>query len=78
MKKRSLNMSSVLLLTLIGTAVLVLACAVLLFFRTYQSSLLQNAATNSQRAVAQVSNTVNDYLDDVDKIMSVFSAFRSE
>ena len=73
MKKRSLNMSSVLLLTLIGTAVLVLACAVILFFRTYRSSLLQNAATNSQRAVAQVSNTVNDYLDDVDKIMSGIS-----
>ncbi|MBO4242863.1 MAG: sensor histidine kinase [Clostridiales bacterium] len=59
-------MNTVLLLALIGTVVLVLSSALILSIRTYQKSLVRSAATNSSRTVAQVSNTVNDYLAGID------------
>ncbi|MBR6484028.1 MAG: hypothetical protein IKT14_03320, partial [Clostridiales bacterium] len=66
MKQKGLRMNTVLLLALIGTVVLVLSSALILSIRTYQKSLVRSAATNSSRTVAQVSNTVNDYLAGID------------
>ena len=73
MKHKGLRMNTVLLLALIGTVLLVLLSAMLLFLRTYQRSLIRNAATNSQRTISQVGNTVNDYLADIDKVMEILN-----
>ena len=66
-------MNTVLLIALIGTVLLVLFSATILAMRTYQNSLVSNASTNSQRTIAQVSNTVNDYLKDVDEVMAILT-----
>lgn len=64
-------MNTVLLLALISSVVIVLMSAIFLFFRTYQRSLIRSAANNGQRTISQVSSTVNDYLRDIDKLMSI-------
>lgn len=74
MKHKGLRMNTVLLLALIGTVLVVLLSAMLLFLRTYQRSLVRNAETNSRRSVAQAGNTVNEYLSDIDKIMEILGA----
>ena len=67
-------MNTVLLLTLISTVVLVLVSVSVLFMRSYKNSLIRNASTNSQRTISQVSSTVNEYLDGIDKDMEILSA----
>ncbi len=71
MKRKGLGMNTVLLLTLTGTVLLVLLSAIFLFYRAYQRSLIRNAETNSQRSIVQVSNTVNDYLVEINKVMAI-------
>ena len=71
MKQKGLRMSTVLLLALIGTVLVVLLSALLLFVRTYQRALIRSAETAGRRTVAQVSSTVNEYLADVDKVMDI-------
>ncbi len=66
-------MNTVLLLSLIGTVLVVLLSAMLLSIRTYQKSLVRNAANNSRRTIAQVSNTVNDYLNSIDTDMAILT-----
>ena len=73
MKQKGLRMNTVLLLSLIGTVIIVLLSAILLFLRSYQTSLIRSAATNSQRTISQVSNTVNEYLEDIDKVMAILN-----
>ena len=70
-KQKKLRMNTALLLSLLGTAALVLAVAMSLFARLYQNSLIRNAETDSRRTISQVSGTVNDYLADIDRIMGV-------
>ncbi len=74
MKRRGLRMNTVLLLSIIGTILLVLVSAMLLFFQTYRRALIRNAETAGQRSIAQVSNTVNDYLSDIDTVMNTLYA----
>ncbi|MBR1585150.1 MAG: sensor histidine kinase [Clostridia bacterium] len=68
----------VLLLSLSGAVLLVLITAVLLFYQTYQRSLIRNAEINSQRTVAQAANTMNEYLEDTDRLMVTLDAFLEE
>lgn len=74
MKQRGLRMNTVLLLALIGTVLVVLLSAMLLFLRTYQSSLIRNAETNSRRSIAQAANAVNEYLAEIDRDMDILGA----
>lgn len=74
MKTKGLRMNTVLLLALIGTVILVLVSVSVLFMRSYKNSLIGNASTNSQRTISQVSNTVNEYLDEIDMDMETLCA----
>ncbi|MBR1457036.1 MAG: sensor histidine kinase [Oscillospiraceae bacterium] len=65
-----MRMNTLLLLSIIGTVVVVLLSAMLLFFQTYRRALIRNAETSGQRTIAQVSNTVDTYLDDIDAVMN--------
>lgn len=62
-------MNSLLLISLISTVAAVLLCAMLLFLQTYQSSLIRNAETNGRRTIAQVCNTMDEYLDNMNNVM---------
>ena len=70
MKHKGLRMNTVMLLSIIGTVLIVLAGAMLLFYQTYRRALIRNAETSGQRSIAQVSKTVNDYLGDIDSVMN--------
>ena len=72
-KRKGMSMSTVLLLSLVSAVVVVLLTAMLLFFRTYQRSLIRNAETASRRAVVQAGNTVNEYLSQIDEVMDVLN-----
>jgi len=74
LKTKGLRMNTVLLLALIGTVILVLVSVSVLFMRSYKNSLIGNASTNSQRTISQVSNTVNEYLDEIDMDMETLCA----
>ena len=70
-KRKSLAMNTVLLLSIIGTVAAVLVCTLLLFLRTYRQALYRSAGVSSQRTISQVSGTVDEYLRDIDNVMSV-------
>ncbi len=69
MKRRGISVNTVLLAMLIGTVLIVLVSTTLLFFGSYERSLVRSSETNSIRTVYQVSTTVNEYLSETDKIM---------
>lgn len=71
MKKRGLRLNTVLLLSIIGTVAAVLLCAVLLFLKTYQQSLIRSAQTSGRRSIAQVSSTVERYLEEMEGAMAL-------
>ena len=74
MKNREPRMKTVLLLSIIGTVVIVLLGAMLLFFQTYRRALIRNAETAGQRSIAQAGNTVNNYLSEIDTVMNTLRA----
>ena len=74
MKNKGMRMNTLLLLSIIGTVLLVLMSAMLLFFQTYRRALVRNAETAGQRSIAQVSKTVNDYLADINTVMNTLYA----
>ena len=71
MKTGKLRMNTVLLLSIIGSVVLVLLVVMLLFTRSYRQSLIRSATTNNQRTISQVCNIVDDYLDSIDADMEL-------
>ena len=73
MKRKGIRLNTVVLVSIIGTVVLVLLTAMVLFYRTYRSALLRNAETAGLRTVAQVSSTVNNYLSNIDSVMDSLS-----
>ena len=73
MKRRGISMNTVLLLMLIGTVLAVLLSETSLFYGIFQRMLVRNSETTGIRTVYQVSNTVNDYLDEIDKVMGVLT-----
>lgn len=71
MKRKGPTMNAVLILAIIGTVAAVLLCTMLLYLRTYRQSLYRDARVSSQRTVSQVSGTVEEYLVDINNVMSV-------
>ena len=70
-KRKSPTMNTVLILSIIGTVAAVLICTMLLFLRTYRQALYRSAGVSSQRTITQVSGTVDEYLRDINNVMSV-------
>lgn len=70
-KRKCPTMNAVLILAIIGTVAAVLICTMLLFLQTYRQSLYRSARVSSQRTIAQVSGTVDEYLRDMNNVMSV-------
>ncbi|MBQ8994799.1 MAG: sensor histidine kinase [Oscillospiraceae bacterium] len=66
-------MNNVLSLVFIGSAAAVLITAMVLFLRISRQSLIRNAETNGRRTIAQVSDTVNDYLGNIDRSLDILT-----
>ena len=75
MKKKGLSMNLIMALSLTAVAVCVLVCTLLFFMQTYRQTLLRNAETTSRQAIAQVSSTINDYLDDMNGAVELLNEY---
>ena len=55
----------------VGVVAIILCCCIFLFLDRYRSAMVQSARTSSAQAVSQVSNTVGNYLQDMDQAMTL-------
>lgn len=62
----------------VGTVAIILVCCIFLFLDRYRSAMVQSARTSSAQAVSQVSNTVGNYLNDMDQAMELVEQSVSE
>ena len=73
MKKRSLSMNQIMILSLTAIVVGILGCAIAFFLQTYQRSLIRNAQTDGRRTISQVTSTVDSYLSDMNNVMELLA-----
>ena len=73
MKKRSLSMNQIMILSLTAIVVGILGCAIAFFLQTYQRSLIRNAQTDGRRTISQVTSTVDGYLSDMNNVMELLA-----
>ena len=69
--KTRLRITNILVSMVVGVVAVILVCCIGLFLDRYRQAIVQNARTSSEQAVAQVSNTVASYLEDMDQAMSI-------
>ena len=69
--KTRLRITTILVSMVVGVVAVILVCCIGLFLNRYHQAIVQNARTSSEQAVAQVSNTVADYLEIMDQSMSI-------
>lgn len=69
--RKGLSMTATLVLVVSGVVLGMVAATMALFLTTYHSSLMRSAQTSSGQAVAQVTNTVSSYIDDMHEVMSL-------
>ena len=69
--KTRLRITTILVSMVVGVVAVILVCGIGLFLNRYRQAIVQNARTSSEQAVAQVSNTVASYLEDMDQAMSI-------
>ena len=75
MKKNRLSMNLIMVLAMAAVAVCVLVCAIVIFVQTYRSALLRNAETTSRQAIAQVSSTMDEYLEDMNDSVALLTEY---
>ena len=75
MKKNRLSMNLIMVLAMAAVAVCVLVCAIVIFVQTYRSALLRNAETTSRQAIAQVSSTMEEYLEDMNDSIALLTEY---
>ncbi len=75
MKRERMSMNLIMVLAMAAVAICVLACALVIFVRTYRSALIRNAETTSRQAIAQVSSTMEEYLDDMNGSVALLSEY---
>ena len=66
-----LRITTILVSMVVGVVAIILCCCIFLFLDRYRSAMVQNAKTTSAQAISQVSNTVGNYLRDMDQAMQL-------
>ena len=69
--KTRLRITTILVSMVVGVVAVILVCCIGLFLNRYHQAIVQNARTSSEQTVAQVSNTVAGYLEDMDQAMAI-------
>lgn len=73
-----LRITTILVTMVVGVVAIILCCFIILFMNRYWNSMVQSARTTSVQAVSQVSNTVSDYLLDMNQAMELVEQSMSE
>ena len=76
--RTGLRITTILVAMVVGVVAVILCCCILLFLNRYRSAMVQSARTSSVQAVSQVSNTVGNYLRDMDQAMELVEQSVSE
>ena len=66
-----LRTTTILVFMVVGVVFVILGCCVGLFLGRYRDAMIQSARTSTAQAVAQVSNTVSNYLRDMEQAMGL-------
>lgn len=66
---RGLRTTTILVVMVAGVVSVILGCCVGLFLGRYRSAMVHSARTSTAQAVSQVSNTVSNYLGDMEQAM---------
>ena len=73
-----LHITTILVSMVVGVVAIMLLCFILLFLDRYRNAMVESACTNSVQAVSQVSNTVSDYLLNMNQAMEQVEQSMSE
>ena len=71
MKKKKTSLSFIITTLVVGLVTLFLLWSTFYFFSLYVGSMKQAAHTSSEQAVTQASNTISNYIGDMQEIMSL-------
>lgn len=63
--------TTILVAMVTGVVSIILCCCIVLFLNRYRSAMVHSARTSSAQAVSQVSNTVGNYLRDMEQAMGL-------
>lgn len=66
-----LRTTTILVSMVVGVVAIMLFCCITIFLDRYRSAMVQSAQTSTAQAVSQVSNTVGNYLRDMDQAMEL-------
>ena len=69
--RTGVRITTILVSMVVGVVAIILCCCIFLFLDRYRSAMVQSARTSSAQAVSQVSNTVGNYLQDMDQAMTL-------
>ena len=69
--RTGLRITTILVSMVVSVVAVILLCCIALFLSRYRNAVVQNARTSSSQAVTQVSNTVANYLDDMNQAMKI-------
>ncbi len=76
--RTGLRITAILVSMVVTIVAIILCCCIFLFLDRYRTAVVQNARTSSAQAVSQVSNTVANYLRDMDQAMELVEQSMSE
>ncbi len=74
--KKGMTMTSTLILVISSLVLGVVLVTMALFMSIYQKSMVQSVQTSSRQAVEQVSNTVGEYVGDMNEVMALVEQIR--
>lgn len=74
MKKRSLSLSSIMNLFVVGIVLVALAGGLTVFVSVFRKSVEENAVTSSEQAIVQATNTVRNYTEDMEEVMGLIQS----
>ena len=75
---KGLRTTTILVFMVVGVVAVILCCCIFLFLDRYRSAMVQNARTSTAQAVSQVSNTVGNYLKDMNQAMGLVEQSMAE
>ena len=78
LSQTGLRITTILVAMVVGVVAIMLLCFILLFLDRYRNAMVESACTNSVQAVSQVSNTVSDYLLNMNQAMEQVEQSMSE
>ena len=76
--RTGLRITTILVAMVVGVVSIILCCCIALFLNRYRIAMVQSARTTTAQSVSQVSNTVGNYLRDMEQAMELVEQSMSE